>query len=101
MRTTEIENSLDRLVNLSILSALAVAADVFALCVLSARPWERHQVLTLCLSIVAFTISGTYRWITICTTLDQRKQNRKRQKERRTNHCNALQRFFWLRGWCF
>ena len=68
-----------------ILSALVVAADVFALCALSARPWERHQVLTLCLSIVAFTISGTYRWITICTTLDQRKQNRKRQKERRTN----------------
>ena len=67
-----------------ILSALVVAADVFALCALSARPWERHQVLTLCLSIVAFTISGTYRWITICTTLDQRKQNRKRQKERRT-----------------
>lgn len=69
---------------LFILSALMVAADIFALCALSARPWERHQVLTLCLSIVAFTISGTYRWITICTTLDQRKQNRKRQKERRT-----------------
>ena len=82
MRTTEKEKSLVGPVILFILSALVVAADVFALCALSARPWERHQVLTLCLSIVAFTISGTYR---ICTTLDQRKQNRKRQKERRTN----------------
>ena len=101
MRTTEKEKSLVGPVILFILSALVVAADVFALCALSARPWERHQVLTLCLSIVAFTISGTYRWITICTTLDQRKQNRTRQKERRTNQLKALQRFFWLRGWCF
>ena len=85
MRTTEKEKSLVGPVILFILSALVAAAAVFALCVLSAQTWERHQVLTLCLSIVAFTISGTCRWITICTTLDQRKQNRKRQKERGVN----------------
>ena len=49
MRTTEKEKSLVGPVILFILSALVVAADVFALCALSARPWERHQVQTLCL----------------------------------------------------